>query len=134
MGAWDAYTFGNDAACDWAFGLDDVNDLSLVHETFEAVLNADDFLDSDIACEGLAACEVVARLKGNWGVRNSYSEDVDKWVIAHPIKPPETLVKTALAVIDRVLAANSELREIWEDANATEWLAAVADLRERVSR
>jgi hypothetical protein len=134
MGAWDADSFGNDAACDWAFGLDDVNDLSLVHETFEAVLNADDFLDSDIACGGLAACEVVARLKGNWGVRNPYSEDVDKWVAAHPIKPPESLVKTALEVIDRVLAPGSELREIWEDANATEWLAAVDDLRKRVSR
>ena len=38
------------------------------------------YLDVDAACEGLAACEVVARLKGNWGARNAYTETVDKWV------------------------------------------------------
>jgi hypothetical protein len=133
MGAWSADTFGNDTACDWSYGLEKVTDLSLVRQAFEGVLSiADDYLDSDIACEGLAACEVVARLKGNWGLRNPYSEPVDKWVETHKIKLPENLVQSALAVIDRILAPPSELLELWEEGDASEWRAAVDDLRERV--
>jgi hypothetical protein len=133
MGAWSAETFGNDTACDWSYGLENVDDLSLVRQAFEAVLDeGDDYLDADIACEGLAACEVIARLKGNWGVRNSFTEPVDQWVETHKAAPSETLVRTALAVIDRVLAPQSELRELWEEADASEWRGAVADLRARV--
>ncbi|MFO1021580.1 MAG: DUF4259 domain-containing protein [Planctomycetales bacterium] len=135
MGAWSEDTFGNDTACDWTYGLEDVDDFSLVRQAFEAVLNADDdYLDADIASEGLAACEVIARLKGNWGVRNSYTETVDNWVLSHKIEPPENLIPTALAVIDRVIAPQSELRELWEESGADEWLIAVEDLRERVQR
>jgi hypothetical protein len=133
MGAWSADTFGNDAACDWASGLEDVHDLRLVRRALDAVLSvSDDYLDSDIACEGLAACEVVARLKGHWGLRNAYTETVDQWVEAHPIKPPENLVRAALAAIARILSPPSELLELWEEADAEEWRAAVEDLQHRV--
>jgi Domain of unknown function (DUF4259) len=133
MGAWSADAFGNDTACDWSYDLEKVNDLSLVQQAFEAVLAAaEDDLDADIASEGLAACEVVARLKGNWGVRNPYTETVDNWVASHKIKPPEKLVQTALAVIDRVLAPQSELLDLWTEDDASEWQAAVNELRERV--
>lgn len=133
MGAWSADTFGNDTACDWSYGLEKVDDLSLVQQSLEAVLDVGDgYLDSDIACQGLAACEVIARLKGNWGLRNPYTKHVDKWVQTHKIEPPENLVQAALAVIDRVLAPRSELLELWEDANPSEWRVAVDDLRNRV--
>lgn len=133
MGAWSADAFGNDAACDWASGLEDVHDLRLVRRALDAVLSgSDDYLDSDIACEGLAACEVVARLKGHWGLRNAYTETVDQWVEAHPIKPPENLVRAALAAIARILSPPSELLELWEEADAEEWRAAVEDLQHRV--
>lgn len=133
MGAWSAETFGNDTACDWAYGLEEVDDLSLVQQAFDAMRNVgDDYLDADIACEALAACEVIARLKGHCGVRDAYTEPVDQWVATHKIKPSENLVGTALAVIDRVLAPQSELADLWEEANASDWRAAVADLRQRV--
>jgi hypothetical protein len=133
MGAWSADTFGNDTACDWAFDLEGVDDLSLVRQAFVAVLDVgSDYLDADIASEGLAACEVIARLKGHWGLRDPYSEPVDKWVERHPTKPPDDLVQAALAVLDRVITPPSELLELWEEADATEWDAAVADLRKRV--
>ena len=133
MGAWSADAFGNDAACDWASGLEDVDDLRLVRRALDAVLSvSDDYLDSDVACEGLAACEVVARLKGHWGIRNAYTETVDQWVEAHPIKPPENLVRAALAAIARILSPPSELLELWEEADAEEWRAAVEDLQHRV--
>jgi hypothetical protein len=68
VGAWGELAFDNDAANDWAYGLDDVNDLSLVESAFaelEAVGSA--YLDQDLACNALAACEVLARLRGQPG-------------------------------------------------------------------
>jgi hypothetical protein len=133
MGAWDVGTFDNDTACDWAYGIEKADDLSLVRETFDRVIAVgDDYLDSDAACEGLAACEVIARLKGNWGIRNPYTETIDKWIEGHASLPYEGLVPLATAVIDRVLTTPSELLELWEEGDATEWKRAVQDLRVRV--
>lgn len=134
MGAWDVDTFDNDMACDWAYELEDCEDLAVVEEALEAVLQVgDDYLDSDEACAALAACEVLARLKGNFGKRDSYTETVDKWVEAHPQTPPEPLVEMALKVIDRIRTAPSELLDLWEESDAAGWSAAVEDLRGRVA-
>ena len=134
MGAWGTDTFDNDTACDWAVGLEGVSDLSFVQETLDRVLTVGkDYLDADDGCEGLAACEVIARLRGNYGVRNAYTEDVDRWVEHHNSLSTDELVDLALAVIDRVLAAPSELLELWDEGEATEWHNAVDDLRKRVA-
>ena len=133
MGAWGVGTFDNDTACDWAYSLEEAQDLSIVSDALSRALDVgDEYLDSDDACEGLAACEVVARLKGNWGRRNSYTEVVDKWVTAHPQAHNEELVRQAIAVIDRVVAPPSELLEVWEEGDATKWREAIEDLRRRV--
>jgi len=135
MGAWGTGVFDNDAAGDWSGELEDSDDLSFVEETLQQILDVgDDYLDSDDACEALAACEVVARLKGNWGERDSYSEDVDDWVETHPQPPSDDLVRIALAVIDRIRTQPSELPELWGEGDASEWNAGVDDLRERVGR
>ena len=134
MGAWSADTFGNDTACDWAYKLREVDGLELVRQALEAVLTVgDDHLVSDLACEALAACEVIARLKGKPDLQNPYTETVDKWVEAHRIPVPENVTKVALVVIDRILMSPSELLELWEEADASEWRAVVAELRDRVA-
>ncbi len=133
MGAWGARTFDNDTACDWTYDLEAREDLSLVSETLARILEVgDDYLDADDASMGLAACEVIARLKGNWGPQNPYTETVDKWVTAHPQAPPEGLVRQAITAIERVLTAPSELLDLWDEGDATEWKASVEDLRRRV--
>jgi hypothetical protein len=134
MGAWDVDTFDNDTACDWAYELEQSADLTCVRDALNTVLDTgDEYLDSDDACRALAACEVIARLKGNWGQRNSYTASVDKWVETHPQMPPPELIAGALSAIDRIRIPPSELLELWEEADATQWHAAVDDLRERVS-
>jgi Domain of unknown function (DUF4259) len=133
MGTWAADAFGNDTACDWSYGLEKVKDLSLVRQALNAVLSAsDEYLESDVACEGLAACETIARLKGNWGLRNPYTEAVDQWVKALPMAPSAKDAQAAVAVIERILTPPSELLELWDEGDATEWRAAVDDLRQRV--
>jgi hypothetical protein len=135
MGAWGVLAFDNDEACDWASGVSRVNDLSLVICAFAAVPESDAaYFRAHDACNALAACEVLARLKGNPGYKNPYTEDVDAWVAAHAMTPPVELLTRAEEVIDRVLAENSELRELWDDGAGTEWRAAVDDLRDRLRR
>lgn len=130
MGAWGVLAFDNDQANDWAYDLEETDDLSLVISAFAAVPDAGEYLDSDEACDALAACEVLARLRGNFGYRNAYTKKVDEWVAKNPYVPPPELLARASAVIDRVLADDSELRELWGDSEK-DWLESVADLRRR---
>jgi hypothetical protein len=134
MGAWGADTFDNDTACDWVYDLEECDDLSFVKETLERFFeSSDDYIDADIGSEALAACEVIARLRGNFGVHNSYTESVDQWVESHSKLKTDGLLPMAQRVIDRVLTDDSELAELWGDSDShDEWLAAVENLRSRL--
>ena len=134
MGAWATTTFGNDRAGDWTVELQSQEDLSFVEQTLDEVLAiGDDYLDSCEASAGLAACEVLARLKGKWGVRDGDSRHADEWVEAHPQKPGKDLLAKSIAVIDRVLAEPSEMLELWAEGDEFEqWRDGVADLRSRL--
>jgi Domain of unknown function (DUF4259) len=133
MGAWGELAFDNDAANDWAYGLDDIDDLSLVESAFaELEALGSEYVDQDVACSALAACEVLARLLGNLGYQNTYTEKVDEWVAAHSVVPSSALVDRARSAIDRILADGSELRELWAEAESDEWLNGVASLRRRL--
>src|SRR5215470_12383998 len=95
MGAWGRRTFDNDNALEWAADFAEQGDLSFVKQTLERAITAGDKLDTTCACHALAACEVVARLKGNWGPQNALSANVDNWVLAHPGQPSAVLVARA---------------------------------------
>jgi hypothetical protein len=135
VGTWGTTSFGNDTACDWAFGLKDTRDLSLVERTIAKVLEAgDSYLEAPEAEEALAAAEVVARLLGNWGERDAYTEPVDDWVERNPLKPSTDLVAKAVAAIDRIVSAPSELLELWQESDDLEaWRLSVLTLRARVA-
>ncbi len=133
MGTWGVLAFDNDDANDWEFGLEDVENLSLVESALSSVEQAAGYLEAPVASEALAACEVLARLLGHPGYHNAYTETVDRWVSAHPGTPPAPLLARASAVIRRILADESELRELWDDSQlASEWRSAVADLESRL--
>lgn len=133
MGAWAEDTFGNDTACDWVGSFLEKPGLKAVWAAIMAVQNSEEYLDSDEASDCLAACEVVARLQGQWGQRNAYSEKLDAWIEANPTEVPEKLKKAADAAIERILGPDSELPELWdEDGRNEAWHEAVDDLRRRV--
>lgn len=133
MGAWGELAFDNDTANDWAYDLADARDLSLVESALtelEAVGSG--YLDQDVACVALAACQVLARPQGRPGYSNAYTEEVDQWVAKHPMPVPAALVIRGSTAIDRVLGDHSDLRELWEEQDPALWLAAAADLRTRL--
>jgi hypothetical protein len=135
MGAWDVDSFGNDTACDWSYGLEEAKDLGYVEQTLDAVLRyGNKSVPADEAECAVAAAEVIARLKGNWGIENSYSETTDIWVRSHRQTPPPALVAKAVQVLDRIIVEPSELLELWtEGADDGSWTDSVADLRRRVA-
>jgi hypothetical protein len=134
MGSWGIDIFENDTACDWVNELEGESDLSLIESTLDEVLNVGaDYLDSDPAREALAAAETIARLKGNWGNRDSSTETIDKWVEATRLIPPQALIEKALKATERVLSGPSELLELWgEGEEFTAWEESVKDLRRRL--
>ena len=134
MGAWGTGVFDNDTACDWAYGLEEQSGLALIERTLDTVLAAaGEYLDASDAEEALAAIETIARLQGHWGVRNSYTANVDAWVEKAKLQPPPALARKAHAAIDRILGEDSEILELWDDSELLdEWKQEVDALRLRV--
>jgi hypothetical protein len=136
MGAWGTGIFDNDTAADWASEVAEANDLSFIESTLDRVLEVGgEYLDGSDAEEGLAAAEALTRLFGNGGKSNAYSEDLDQWVKSTRIKPTPQLRQKGLMTIDRILAANSELVELWQESDEFEdWKSVVMDLRGRLTK
>ena len=134
MGAWGHDTFDNDAAGDWACELAESDDLSVIEDALDGVLECgDDYLESDEAARALAACDTIARLRGNFGVRNSDTDRVDQWVAAHPKLATDRLLPVAHQVIDRIVGPDSELPDLWKDSDSYDaWQASLDDLRSRL--
>ncbi len=134
MGAWAENTFGNDTSCDWIVSFLSNPGLGAVTSAIEAVVGFDGYLDGRRADQCLAACEVIARLQGKWGVRNSFSEDLDTWVESNPTDVPNELKALADAAIERILGPDSELPQLWDGASRNDdWHNVIDDLRARVS-
>jgi hypothetical protein len=134
MGAWGTGIFDNDTACDWAYDLKETSDLSLIESALDKVLKAGaEYLNASDAEKALAAAETVARLKGNWGIRDSYTEKMDEWVETTRLTPPQALVEKALRGVERALSGPSELLELWsEGEDFTVWEESVKDLIRRL--
>ena len=74
MGAWETDPFGNDTACDWQYELEETDDLSSIESTLETIQAVgSEYLDASDAEEAIAAADAIARLKGNFYVKNSYT-------------------------------------------------------------
>jgi hypothetical protein len=131
MGTWSHESFGNDTACDWAYGLVETRDFSLVARAIQEVLeNGPDYLDFDLAAEAVAATEVLAKVRGRGTQADAYTEKVDHWLKSVPAAPaPELFVKAGQA-LHRILGEDSELRELWEESEDFEsWQASMHALQ-----
>lgn len=133
MGAWAEDAFGNDTACDWADDFSDNPNIEHISRTINVIANSNEYIDSDDACEALAACELVAGLKGTWGDTISYSDELDQWVKTSGIKPTSNLIEAAEKAIAKILSDDSELLELWDEDGVNEqWHQEMADLLARI--
>jgi len=134
MGAWASDPFGNDTACDWKYDAESAADLSFVSKAIEKIhQQGDEYLDADAAQEAIAAADVLARLRGKFYTRNSYTESIDEWVANHPITPSQELLTSAIRAIDRILTEPSEILELWGESDKfDEWKKHLTDLQDRL--
>lgn len=133
MGAWGIGAFENDTACDWSDDLLETSDLTLLKTALKQVIDEEDYLDSDLACEAIAACEVIALLRGHEGVSDAYTESIETWVAANKSLNPTSLLPLAQQALDRILAPDSELLELWQETNEIDaWKASIEALRAKL--
>lgn len=103
MGTWAVDAFGNDDAADWACELEEAEDLRPIEKAIADVLAVgDEYLEAPEGAVALAAIEVLARLIGKPGEKNSYTEAADKWVDNVSAKPTSVLIDRAHAAIARI--------------------------------
>jgi hypothetical protein len=93
----------------------------------------EDYLDSDEAQEALAAAEALTFLLGKPARQNAYTESVEKWAARIKLLPPAELIAKAQAAVTRILGNDSELRELWDEAESGDaWRAEIASLQQRL--
>jgi len=130
MGTWGSGAFDNDDAADWAWRLTDDADESTVEAALTAIESSDD-PEAPVAQVAVAAAEVVAAGLGR--PAPDLPDGVAEWAAARADRPWAALAPVALRSIARI-AAGSELRELWDEAGATDdWGARLRDLRTRLT-
>jgi hypothetical protein len=135
MGAWSHEPFDNDTASDWADVLMDATDLSHVEATLDVVLDASgSYLEAPEGEEAIAAVAVLAQLLGRSPPISNAPEGLQAWITGVGVRPSAALLEKARRVIDRVVAEDSELAELWDDSeSAADWRASLAALRQAVT-
>ena len=124
MGTWSHESFGNDTANDWAYELEDATDFVVIEAALQVALDeGDEYLDADLAMEAIAAVEVIAKRLGKGTQSDVYTEKVDQWLETISEQPSDGLLSLAKRVLERIVADDSELKELWLESDEYElWL------------
>jgi hypothetical protein len=138
MGAWGAGSFENDTAMDWAASVQSVDDVRrpferLKRDTDAHGIDPELVVDSDFACELIAAAETVAMMLGR-RIPDFPQELAQRLVGAGE---PDSLLFHQARNGALYAMRNSELAEMWEetaqDAGKNEWLAEMTRLIDRLN-
>jgi hypothetical protein len=131
VGAWGAGVFENDDAGDWVWELEDDNDASVLHEALAAAVDTplDEPVEAPDASNALAAAEIVAAARGHQGAQ--LPSEAREWIGRNAAVVDARTVALATAAVERI-SINSELKDLWEDAQSDEWSLVVSDLLERL--
>jgi hypothetical protein len=125
MGTWGTGPFDDDGASDWAWELQEAQDWGVVEVALRraAEVGTDTYLEAPDGQVAWAAAAVVAAADNPSAV--TLPDDVTKWLDVHREARPPGARPLALQAVQRVLADNSELVELWQEAGQDEWRANV---------
>ncbi len=131
MGTWGVGSFENDAAADWTVDLEESEDLSLIESAFQKSTAA--YLEGPDGEEIIAAAETVLALSGSSAA--SVPAEVQAWVSNHRHLPLAAVKAAPISALDRVLGEDSELLELWSEAEEeyAQWRANLERLRESLA-
>ncbi|TDB72244.1 DUF4259 domain-containing protein [Micromonospora sp. KC723] len=118
MGTWDSGPFDNDTAADWCGDLEDTDMTkrpALVRDALNRAAGDDGYLDADVACEAIAAAAIVAAQRpGGQPITSPYAPDFLR--DGGRLDLPDDLAVLAVSALNRIMAADSEWRDLWQDA------------------
>lgn len=128
MGTWDIGHFDNDTAADFSGDLDDLLESEregLVRKALVETIESEEFLDSYEACKAVASAALIAaQLPGGTPITTSYAPKKPLPTFSPELRP------LAVQALDRVMAPESELLELWDETEyGPAWRQSVADLR-----
>jgi hypothetical protein len=130
VGAWGTGSFENDDAADWVLGLGKFSPGDLSKILVQAA--GAEYLEAPVACETIAAAEVVAALKGS--PAEGAPAAVVQWAKKHPQALTPELTAAAMQAMDRA-RKNGELKDLWMEADGlNDWIAAMRELQGRLER
>jgi hypothetical protein len=122
MGTWGIGPFDNDSAADWCGALHDADPADRIGRIREALREAaaeTAFLDSREGERAIAAAAIlVSQLPDGPPLTSSYAPDF--LLDGSRLEMPADLPALAVDALDRVLAADSEWFELWQESNDPE--------------
>jgi hypothetical protein len=149
MGAWGAGSFQNDWALDWLGDLRESGDASQIQATLNRVVEHGgtkhsppsilerlrgrrrhtDWLKASVSSKALAAAEIVAVWLGRPLAK--LPEGITEWVQKNSSSLKPDIVPLARQAVN-IVRTNSELKDLWEEGDATEWHQVIQDLDKRL--
>lgn len=133
MGAWGIQPFENDDAHNWLPDLES-DGIDAIQAAFDETEDQD-YLEAPEASAAVAAAAVLASILD--GQLDMLHEDA--WPFVERLKSErsaaEKLKKQALKALRRVLGADSELKELWEEEDElSEWRQTLHAIRDRIDK
>jgi Domain of unknown function (DUF4259) len=130
MGAWGAKSFDNDDAMDWVAEIEGAITLDSIKDVITIITKSDgEYVEAPECSMALAAAEVLAALLKR--PAPDLPEEIKEWVQSYSGAISDGLISLALKAIAQI-KGDSELKDLWEEAGATEWYAEVNDLERRL--
>ena len=132
MGTWGLGPFENDTALDWVWELQE-GGLEVLAGTLRRAAESDpnEYLEAPDGDEAVAAAAVVAAARA--GDEIAVPDEVAAWLAEHRGGIDDTFADAARSALDRVVAPNSELRELFEEAGEADWISRVTALRAQLA-
>lgn len=133
MGTWGTGSFDNDDAADFLADVMESGDLSLIREALDNVLTSTQYVEAPDAWQAIVAAEIVAYAMRRPTPAAERNTELGQWIDRLRPAVDPTLPEQAGRALSRVLAQNSELRELWEESEAfCDWQAAVCELQRQL--
>jgi hypothetical protein len=128
MGTWDTGHFDNDTAADFSGKLDEAAEAereAIIRTALTSTIESDEYLDSYEASQAVASAALIAaQLPGGTPVTTAYGPDKPLPAFSPDLRP------LAVQALDRVLAKESELAELWDETEyGPKWRESVAELQ-----
>jgi hypothetical protein len=130
-GTWGFGQFDNDEALDRSSSWADAGSVSDIQRSLEAIASLT-YIEASEATTALVAAEVVAAAAGR--PSPDLPTDLRVWIDRQSAQELVALAPAAKLAISKIVSADgSELHELWADADLSDWLAAVAELSNRLA-